>query len=711
MANAFIETTNRNLFITGKAGTGKTTFLKNLPANITKKCIITAPTGIAAVNAKGTTLHSIFQTPPGYYLPVQTNSSSDIYTPDSILSNLNYSASKTDMLRQLEVLVIDEVSMVRCDHLDLIDAILKKVRKNNRPFGDVQIVLIGDLFQLPPVIKNDILKQFEKFYSSPYFFYALAVQHNPLLKIEFAEVFRQTDSRFISILNGIREGQVSEEMLTELNKRYFPTVTPNTVAKRVFITSHNAEANQINQNQMSLLPGKEYRLEGVIKGNFKEQNLPVDRDLIVKEGAQVMLIKNDTGESRNYYNGKIGTVDSIHDKQVVVRFADESSLGIEKAVWYSYDYQTLRSSNKPEPEQTGEYIQFPLRLAWASTIHKVQGLTFETAEIDAAESFAPGQVYVALSRVKSLEGLFLKSKLTRESIQTSTDIINYVKNVSDISELNRLLTEARTTYFFTCLLKSFSFGECIEQVEDVLGKPNTIQQKLGYDLINLYEDFYAKANALQKTVAAFQNEISGLTNLALIHKRLESANTYFQKKILDEFLNSAKQLLHIEEKKENIAGAGFLAKLQWVLEKQLLGMSRTVFSAARLCEGVPVTTLLKEQRNRIEPDLRDKELKEKDSKKQTVNKSLSQTILDVRNGITLPGIAKSRKLSLATVENHVLEAIQEGHLNVGQVIDEVKAKAVEKAIREVGMGVYDIKEKLGADYSFFEIKVVMAGNI
>jgi ATP-dependent DNA helicase PIF1 len=408
----FIEYSTQNIFLTGKAGTGKTTLLKKIQDNTSKKMVVLAPTGVAAMNAKGTTINSFFQLPPGSFFPGDIsleNLQSGILSIQSMVSDLSYSKDKMDLFIILELLVIDEVSMVRCDLLDVIDAILKAVRRNNEPFGGVQLLLIGDLYQLPPVTKREEWAFLSRAYASPYFFESIVIRRNPALQIELTQVFRQTEPEFINILNDIRNNTISDQSLKLLNERYQPDFVATEGLNPIIITSHNAEANSINKQKLEELPGTEHIFEGETSGAFRDLGLQAEQTLKLKEGAQVMFIKNDVGENRKYYNGKIGTIKFIIGSDVYISFPGEEDMLLKKTSWQSFEY-------KADPEevimqqQVGEFTQYPIKLAWAVTIHKSQGLTFDHAIIDAGKSFIAGQVYVALSRVRTLDGLILRSK-------------------------------------------------------------------------------------------------------------------------------------------------------------------------------------------------------------------------------------------------------------------------------------------------------------
>lgn len=551
---SFINYTNQNIFLTGKAGTGKTTLLKKIKESTTKKMAVIAPTGVAAMNAKGTTINSFFQLPPGSFFPGDIsleNLQAGILSIQSMVSDLSYSREKISLFHELELLVIDEVSMVRSDLLDVIDAILRTVRRNNLVFGGVQLLLIGDLYQLPPVTKREDWSFLSRAYASPYFFDAHAIRTNPLLQIELTTVYRQTEPEFINILNDIRNNQITEESLALLNRRYDPLFSAANELNPIIITSHNAEANAINNEKLNELTAEEYIFEGEISGEFRDLGLQAEQTLKLKEGAQVMFIKNDTGDNRKFYNGKIGRVKSIQDGTIYISFPEEEDLRLEKTSWQSFEYKT-----DPEQEivqqQVGEFSQYPIKLAWAVTIHKSQGLTFDSAIIDAGKSFVAGQVYVALSRVRTLDGLILKSKISTESLRSNTEVINYMNPVKS-EALNDILLGEQEAFILQLVLNHFSLSSLPVGLEKITSNPEVVKlndpefknlvtqlKKSINDLIGLSDRFQSQVRQLHKQ--------HGFKDLELLQSRIISAETYFRKEITALVLNPVIRQIRIKPK-------------------------------------------------------------------------------------------------------------------------------------------------------------------
>jgi len=551
---SFIDYTNQNIFLTGKAGTGKTTLLKRIKESSSKKMAVVAPTGVAAMNAKGNTINSFFQLPPGSFFPGDIsleNLQSGILSIQSMVSDLSYTRDKINLFNELELLVIDEVSMVRCDLLDVIDAILRSVRKNTMPFGGVQLLLIGDLYQLPPVTKRQDWAFLSRAYPSPYFFDALVIRRNPLLQIELTTVFRQTEPEFINILNDIRNNQISESSLDLLNKRYDPQFSSTDDLNPIIITSHNAEANTINKEKLDELTGEEYTFEGEVSGEFRDLGLQAEQTLKLKEGAQIMFIKNDTGDNRKFYNGKIGKVKSVKDGEIYISFPQEDDLLLEKSSWQSFEY-------KADPEQAivqqqvGEFSQYPIKLAWAVTIHKSQGLTFDNAIIDAGKSFVAGQVYVALSRVRTLNGLILKSKISTESLRSNTEVINYMKPANE-DDLEHILITEQERFILQVVLNHFSLNRVLSGLETISSNSEIVKSHLPEfksllaqlnksvkDLMILSEKFQTQVKQLHKQ--------AGFKDQQVLQDRIESALAYFSKEITIQLLNPVNKNIRIKPK-------------------------------------------------------------------------------------------------------------------------------------------------------------------
>ncbi len=451
----FINHTNECVFLTGNAGTGKTTLLKYIKSKTHKRMAIIAPTGVAAINAGGTTIHSFFQFGFTTFLP-KFKPSGEVDYLASFAQNFNFRAGKLGIIKNLELLVIDEVSMVRADMLDQIDVTLRNIRKvYDLPFGGVQVLLIGDMYQLPPVLKSEEMALLGSVYNSFYFFNSKVIEKYFPVFVELTKIYRQKDQRFVDILNSVRLNTITEQQLEILNQRYDSQLTQSDYEKNITLTTHNAKADKINSEALQNLNAKETCFEAKIKGSFNENAYPVDEVLRLKVGAKVMFLKNNI--EKNYYNGKIGYVTKLTDDVVFVKCdEDYQEIKVERETWSNVNYVLNEQTKSIEEKVLGSFIQFPLRLAWAVTVHKSQGLSFEKVIVDVGESFSAGQVYVALSRCRSLEGLKLSSKISRSVLFNDERIIQFSNRKTSENDLHQKYKAAQQTYYTQILLNIFS---------------------------------------------------------------------------------------------------------------------------------------------------------------------------------------------------------------------------------------------------------------
>jgi hypothetical protein len=479
LAESYLNTTNEHLFVTGNAGTGKTSFLKYIKSNCPKNIVISASTGIASINAEGVTLHSLFQLPFAPFIPTTENK-------ELLIKNIRMGKAKLDLIRRMEVLVIDEVSMVRADVLDAIDAILKSARrKYDEAFGGLQVLFIGDLNQLPPVVKSDEWQVLSPYYNSPYFFDSEAILSHPPIVIHFKKVYRQQNQAFIDLLNHIRNNRISIEVLDGLNKRYVPNFQPPTDTNFITLTSHNIHADNVNKSRLNALSGQDSTYIADIKDDFPEYLFPNDKDLALKVGAQVMFIKNDS-TSHRYYNGKIGVIHQMHPHKVEVK-CDDQVIEVYPDKWENVKYSLDSATNSIVQQIVGTYTQLPLRLAWAITIHKSQGLTFDNVMIDAAQSFTSGQVYVALSRCRSLEGIVLLSKIGKDAIHYDSRIESNVQSLTNRKDAAIFLHTATYNYFLYVVQRLLSFEKEIEWSAIALNVTKRNKDKYSAESIPFWE--------------------------------------------------------------------------------------------------------------------------------------------------------------------------------------------------------------------------------
>jgi len=417
LAFDFIQNTNKNIFLTGKAGTGKTTFLHRVKKESIKRLAVVAPTGVAAINARGMTIHSLFQLPFSPFIPGNSSDPS---------RQRKFSKKKIDLIRSLDLLIIDEISMVRCDILDAIDDVLRRYKDRTKSFGGVQLLMIGDLHQLPPVVREDTWDMLRQHYSTPYFFGSNALRGTNPITIQLTHIYRQADDVFINLLNKVRNNQMDKEVLDTLNSRYIPNFTPPEDEPYITLTSHNRAANTINEKKLKELSGKLHTFKAKIENDFPEHAFPTELFMEFKVGAQVMFIKNDLSEEKRFYNGKIGQITGFGEDCIYVKCpGDTEEIAAVQAEWENVKYELNKDTKEVSENVVGTFTQYPLRLAWAITIHKSQGLTFERAVIDAEAAFAHGQVYVALSRCTSFEGIVLHSQIKFNSVRTDAVVKNY----------------------------------------------------------------------------------------------------------------------------------------------------------------------------------------------------------------------------------------------------------------------------------------------
>lgn len=546
-AVAFVKDTNENLFLTGKAGTGKTTFLKYIRGNVAKQCAIVAPTGVAAINAGGETIHSFLQLPFGPFVPGTAGGygrqGEGTQDKHSLLANLRLKESKLKLLRKLELLIIDEVSMVRCDLLDSMDLVLRHVRKNwAQPFGGVQMVFIGDLFQLPPVAPEEDWEILKNYYASPYFFDAVVLRQNPPLYIELKKIYRQKEQAFIDILNRIRNGIAEHSDIEQLNKLYDPA--PQKENGYIILSTHNRIADTINQQALDKLTTPVHTFKGTITNEFNPKNLPTDEVLLLKEGAQVMFVKNDKETPRRYYNGKIATIDKIDAGGIMISFPgenDKEALQLEQETWKNMRYTLNQQKGEIEEEESGSFTQYPIRLAWAITVHKSQGLTLQKAVVDLNQSFAPGQVYVALSRCTTMGGLVLRSKLNIDNVIVDPRVIDFAQSENEEDELDDILDRSRREAAAIRLSRIFSFEELLAHAEHML--PAIMKWKTGpkEKNISLHEKLAQALTKAEGHAKGFHKEINLLTAAAefeRLYERKNAASKYFSEQVLTPLISA-----------------------------------------------------------------------------------------------------------------------------------------------------------------------------
>lgn len=533
LAERWVNDTSNNIFLTGKAGTGKTTFLKHIKETGHKNTVVLAPTGIAAINAGGSTLHSFFRLPFGTFIPSYTvpEGNENIITLQSLPTLIRYTRQHIQLLRTIELVIIDEVSMVRADVLDMIDAILRRFRMaQHLPFGGVQMLFIGDMHQLPPVVKEQEARLLGAFYSSPFFFDSHVLKEVPPVIIQLEKVYRQQDEDFLTLLNELRHNAVSPTSYEMLLSKV--TNTPPTDERYITLTTHVAQADRINAQAMQQLVGTETIFEAVVEGDFPEHSYPAATKLALKPGARVMFIKNDP--ERNYFNGKTGKITAIHDERVEVQCDDGTTVTVSPIVWNNVKFSTNAETGGIEEQVLGKFWQIPLRLAWAVTIHKSQGLTFDKVIIDAERSFAAGQVYVALSRCRTWEGIVLLSQITPQSLLTDINVVNFTVKTWKQEHLEQSLPEQQHRFQSQKIAEAFTLSawhRYAEQIEKILAEYDNSFSQATIECLKQLSD---SLRHLASTAEKFSRQANTLITPdvfpeadATLLKRLSEAATYF----------------------------------------------------------------------------------------------------------------------------------------------------------------------------------------
>lgn len=537
LAADMVNHTSRHIFLTGKAGTGKTTFLKFIRENCPKQIAVVAPTGVAAINAGGVTIHSFFQLPLSPFIPEARGfnpKNNEVNNSHSLISRLRLNTQKKKILQELELLIIDEISMVRCDTLDAIDLVLRHARyRHSERFGGVQVLFIGDMFQLPPVIKDQEWNLLAEHYNSPYFFDSKVMKEDPPAYIEFTKIYRQTEEQFIKLLNQVRNNELDEEGMKILQSRVQSLFNENEQDGYIVLTTHNEKAKNRNADRLTRIENKLFTYKADILDDFPENAYPADVLLQLKVGAQVMFIKNDT-DKKQYFNGKIGVVTELKEDKIMVQCKGETeAIEVKKEKWENIRYTVNKATRQLEEEVLGSFIQYPVRLAWAITIHKSQGLSFQKAIIDAGAAFSPGQVYVALSRCTNLEGMILQSHLKANSFLSDPRIVKFLQNAV-VNNLNEELETAKKQYQLKTLLSLFDFKRTGAEIEELKKYLVEYTSSFNAEVFGWIEDLLAAVNQLQNTAEKFHAQLKTLFEQTikpeeniLLQERIKAAAVYF----------------------------------------------------------------------------------------------------------------------------------------------------------------------------------------
>lgn len=728
----FINTTSSHIFLTGKAGTGKTTFLKNLARKTHKSFVVIAPTGIAALNAGGVTIHSQFLLPRGTFLPerflphdFQDNGS--YFSTDVLGRKHPLNSDRKQVLRSIDLLVIDEVSMLRADVLDAIDYRLKAARGNfYQSFGGVQVLFIGDLYQLPPVVKGEEAQVLGRYYATPWFYEAKALQDEPFVYIELDKIFRQQDNAFINILNNLRNNIIQESDIAKLNQYYQPAESIKQLKEVITLTTHNYKADELNRNMLRELKSPSYYFDAIIQGDFPESMYPVLQQIELKEGAQIMFIKNDS-EGNAYVNGNLATVKTISSDSITVVMADShDTYTLKKETWENKKYTVNANTRELDEEVVGTFVQYPIKLAWAITVHKSQGLTFDKAIIDVDQAFADGQVYVALSRLRSLDGLILRTPINPRVIGTNKNIVAFSEQYNKPSKLLAELKASQQHFAFEILSKTFDFESLVKEirflqkghsdnpVNDIATKPVLMQ---------IQESLAAESG----TTIKFKQQLDNLLHrkdYQTLMDRIEKGSAYYKNLL---YKNLEVLLRHIAETKHRKRVKAYLTSLQDIdqlLSKKLEEVDKAPILTQAILSGEDPEglTALAEQRSvtrhamqkeidkTIEPVV-SKPRQKKGTRSKKNERSTYDVTLDYFNaGMTIEQIAKERGLVVGTIQSHLAKAVEMGRVNIFKVVPEERVEEILQGINEMpdAFSSKELFDKLGGKFSYGELRATMA---
>ncbi len=743
LTERFINQTNRSVFLTGKAGTGKTTLLKKIIETTHKNTVVVAPTGIAALNAGGVTIHSFFQLPFGGFLPTtdQPPFISDRFqlnTQATLQRHFKMNKQRQAIIRNMELLIIDEVSMLRADLLDAIDFMLRKVRKNSAPFGGVQVLFIGDLLQLPPIVKNEERHALSQYYNGFYFFHAKVLAQKPPLYVELEKIYRQDDEEFIKVLNNLRNNFVDQNDVDILNKYVRPDFEPSKHEGYITLTTHNKKAEELNKKSLEALDGRSFKYDAEVSGDFPPHMYPLADQLELRVGAQVMFIKNDTSFQKEFFNGKIGQVSELTSEAVFVHFPEENkTIEVEKYEWENVKFTLNEKSGEIEEEVKGTFVHFPIKLAWAITVHKSQGLTFDKAVLDLSKVFAPGQAYVGLSRLRSLKGLVLLNPIKLNGLENDKDVVSYARNKASQDVLNEQLESSTVMYLNERLSRSFNWDGMVSKWlalehqhkaagdRSEMGKNRTKFIELVEQLTSTLEPSRKFRNQLFKLCQPSNFDINQL------HERVEAAYHYFIKVLEPVFRENLKQILLLGNKKSTKNYVEDLKELDELMTETILDLKKSRVLVERMYNGAEITKdaiwndqvknfkmakiqVVKDEIRRQNPTLIDvdetvlssgKKKTSKEKKKTTYEKTLEL----FEKGWSPEEIAERRNVTDKTIYRHLAKLIQDEKVEVEEVLDQkVLGQLREIFGNEIEGSLTEAKEKAGNKISWEELKIYHA---
>lgn len=749
----FINQTNSPVFLTGKAGTGKTTLLRKIVETTHKNTVIVAPTGIAALNAGGVTIHSFFQLPFSSFIPdfvsdglVQGNTKFE--SKETLKRHFHFNKTRQNLIRNVELLIIDEVSMLRADLLDAIDWTLRNVRKNNNPFGGLQVLFIGDLLQLPPVIKPEEWSILQKYYHGIFFFNARVLQEQAPVYIELDKIFRQDDQLFIDLLNNLRNNSVTAEDQRLLEKYVNPSFDSTKEEGYITLTTHNSKADQMNAAALNSLEEKPLVYSAEIKNDFPPHLYPLEKDTELKVGAQIMFIKNDISFEKNFYNGKMGVIDSLTPDEIRVFFKEEKrSITVEKYEWNNIKYTLNEQSGEIEEEILGTFVHYPIKLAWAITIHKSQGLTFDKAVLDVSNVFAPGQAYVALSRLRSLAGLVLLKPLSMNGLVNDKQVVSYASNKAPEERMQLFLDQETARFVYTSLIQAFDWYDYTAKWATFeLGfknqGPKTEKGKDVSWVANQLQTVQSTFDAARK----FQNQLSHLFSKEkpeweFIHERVQAAYQYFYKPLDAQVYSIMKRRYELAKIKKTKSYSEELEEL----EQEVVAIVHRLMKGRLLMEAIlnqkpftketirsaEITNYVLAKSHSIQQELRanrsimDEMMEEeftdvielvkpqKVKEEKVIKKNTYEITLELfEEGKTLEEIASERQLGTTTIEGHFAKLIQQEKIDITNVLDPKRISEIESYLEEAeGKTLGTIKEELGDKVSYAELKFVQASKM
>ncbi len=720
LAARFVNSTNRHVFLTGKAGTGKTTFLHQLAASTHKRYVILAPTGIAALNAKGVTIHSQFLLPFGAFLPEKQRPldipEGAFHDQDTLARRHPLNAIRRNVLRELDLLIIDEVSMLRADLLDAIDFRMRAVRQNRyQSFGGAQVLLIGDLYQLPPVVKDDEWRVMKRYYASMHFFESRVIKEHSYAHIELDKIFRQQDGDFIHILNNLRNNTVTPENVIELNRYFKPEISMEESDGVITLTTHNYKADELNQRALAQLPGKSQAFEAEVDGDFPQSMYPVLERIELKVGAQVMFVKNDVEKA--YFNGKLAKVEALDKDGIMVRMDTGEPYRLKRETWENKRYVVNAATKEQQEEVLGTFEQYPIKLAWAITVHKSQGLTFNKAIIDVGQAFAPGQVYVALSRLRSLDGLILRTRIDSSVVSSDKDVVAFTNRGGQQEPLPQQLKTSQREYLKHLLAGTFDFSEMLRKVDYTQKDHPETAQFEDEGMKTALTRFQEKLRSEEENTRKFRNQL-----IRLLHEdkreellvRIEKGGAYYgeilhaQMKALFQHMAQAEMLSRTKEytnalkeidgmlmkKVATVAKVGYLTtcilngeevKRQKEIEQGLASKRAAMVGEARAwAEEHKPKASGKSGRKRIRPNANDVSdgAGRVGSPTRTVGATYATTYALHKEGLTLEEIAAKRSMAKSTIEGHFARGIAEGEVDIIKLMLESERDAIADWMRE-----------------------------